>query len=173
MGFTAADSDLMINCLFIRALDSLKYICEKTGREFVYDEVLKNIRSKVKSVFFREKDGLFFMDKHNSEYTELANAMAVLAGITDENESKHIAEALAGGKLLECSLSMKCFKYDAMLSVNSGYRKEVLSEIRETYGKMLDKGATTVWEVAGGADAFDKAGSLCHGWSAVPVLYLI
>lgn len=174
-GFGKTDSrpDLMINCLFIKALDSLKYICKKTGREFVYDEALRNIRSKVKSVFFREKDGLFFMDKHNSEYTELANAMAVLAGITDENESKHIAEALASGKLLECSLSMKCFKYDAMLSVDSGYRKEVLAEIRETYGKMLDKGATTVWEVAGGAAAFDKAGSLCHGWSAVPVLYLI
>lgn len=174
-GFGKTDSqpDFMINCLFIRALKSLEYICEKTGRNFAYSEVYEKIKSKVKSVFFREKDGLFFMDKHNSEYTELANAMAVLAGITDENESKHIAKALASGKLLECSLSMKCFKYDAMLSVDSGYRKNVLEEIRITYGKMLDEGATTVWEVAEGANAFDKAGSLCHGWSAVPVLYLI
>ena len=174
-GFGKTDShpDLMINCLFIIALESLKYICEKTNREFVYDDVLKNIRTKVKSVFFRAKDGLFVMEKHNSEYTELGNAMAVLAGIPDENEAKHIAGALASGKLLECSLSMKCFKYDAMLSVDNGYRNAVLEEIRKTYGKMLDKGATTVWEVAEGADAFDKAGSLCHGWSAVPVLYLI
>ena len=36
---------------------------------------------------------------------------------------------------------------------------------------MLDAGATTVWETADGAAAFDNAGSLCHGWSAIPVYY--
>ena len=38
---------------------------------------------------------------------------------------------------------------------------------------MLRQGATTFWETIDGADAFGKAGSLCHGWSAVPAyLYL-
>ena len=31
--------------------------------------------------------------------------------------------------------------------------------------------ATAVWETKGGADAFGKAGSLCQGWSAVPVYF--
>jgi hypothetical protein len=36
---------------------------------------------------------------------------------------------------------------------------------------MLYQGATTFWEVDEGAPAFSRAGSLCHGWSAIP-LYL-
>ena len=34
---------------------------------------------------------------------------------------------------------------------------------------MLDAGCQTFWETEEGADAFGKAGSLCHGWSAVPI----
>ena len=38
---------------------------------------------------------------------------------------------------------------------------------------MLDQGATSVWETIDGGFAFEKAGSLCHGWSAVPIyIYL-
>ena len=49
------------------------------------------------------------------------------------------------------------------------YKASVLEEIRRTYSKMLDAGSTTVWEHIDGAAAFDNAGSLCHGWSAVPI----
>ena len=41
-----------------------------------------------------------------------------------------------------------------------------------TYAVMLDGDSPTVWEVIDGADGFGGAGSLCHGWSAIPVLYL-
>ena len=36
---------------------------------------------------------------------------------------------------------------------------------------MLDEGATSAWETKIGASDFSNAGSLCHGWSAVPVYY--
>ena len=36
---------------------------------------------------------------------------------------------------------------------------------------MLYNGATSFWETIDGAWAFDTAGSLCHGWSAIPVLF--
>jgi len=51
------------------------------------------------------------------------------------------------------------------------YKDAVLSEIRSTYKVMLDEGSTTVWETAKGAEDFGGAGSLCHGWSAIPVYY--
>ncbi|MFQ7077041.1 MAG: hypothetical protein ACLRSW_03420 [Christensenellaceae bacterium] len=34
---------------------------------------------------------------------------------------------------------------------------------------MLKRGATTFWETIKGEADFEGAGSLCHGWSAVPV----
>ena len=65
---------------------------------------------------------------------------------------------------------MKVFKYEALLSVDDKkYSETVLNEIRSTYGKMINEGATSVWETEEGASAFNNAGSLCHGWSAIPV----
>ncbi len=34
---------------------------------------------------------------------------------------------------------------------------------------MLFSGATAFWETDQGPEAFDGAGSLCHGWSGIPV----
>ena len=52
------------------------------------------------------------------------------------------------------------------------YGAGVLAGIEATWGKMLDAGATTFWETIKGASDFSNAGSLCHGWSAVPVYVL-
>jgi len=51
------------------------------------------------------------------------------------------------------------------------YADKVLSEIRDTYRIMVEAGSTAAWETIDGAAAFDNAGSLCHGWSAIPVYY--
>jgi hypothetical protein len=42
----------------------------------------------------------------------------------------------------------------------------VLALIRERYGRMLARGATTLWE------SYDPIASLCHGFSATPVYQL-
>jgi hypothetical protein len=36
---------------------------------------------------------------------------------------------------------------------------------------MVESGSTTVWETEIGASDFHGAGSLCHGWSAMPIYY--
>ena len=36
---------------------------------------------------------------------------------------------------------------------------------------MLEQGATTFWETEKGAAALEHTGSLCHGWSAMPIYY--
>jgi hypothetical protein len=36
---------------------------------------------------------------------------------------------------------------------------------------MLSAGATTFWETELGEADFENAGSLCHGWSALPIYY--
>jgi hypothetical protein len=61
-------------------------------------------------------------------------------------------------------------EYDALLSVNTEkYSDFVLNEIRANYKKMLDCGSDTVWETIDGEAAFYNAGSLCHGWSSIPI----
>ena len=70
------------------------------------------------------------------------------------------------------TLSMRAFLYDALLTFGDKYKGYILSDIKEKYKKMLNAGATSFWETEKGATVFDGAGSLCHGWSALPIYYL-
>ncbi|HUI28109.1 MAG TPA: alpha-L-rhamnosidase C-terminal domain-containing protein [Candidatus Kryptonia bacterium] len=56
------------------------------------------------------------------------------------------------------------FVYRALC--RAGRFDRALAMIRERYGKMLARGATTLWE------SFDPTASLCHGFSATPVYQL-
>ena len=71
--------------------------------------------------------------------------------------------------LVGLSLSNYLYKYDVLLSEGGRFRDFVRAEIERIWGDMLYSGATTFYEVQEGADAFYYAGSLCHGWSALPV----
>lgn len=169
-GYDTTRPDLIVNCLTILALENLRVIAAKTGKSFGYDAILKKIRKNTKIAFYDEKTRAYALTEGGKEFTVLGNALAILSGVADRAEE--LCERIASGDFSECSLSMKCFKYDALLSVNKEkWKGHVLDEIRTDYKKMLDEGATSVWETIDGASAFDNAGSLCHGWSAIPVYY--
>jgi hypothetical protein len=105
-------------------------------------------------------------------FLELVNALAVKFGVVQGAEAESICKALTNGELVPCSLSMKCFTYDALLQVNeASYRAWVLEDIRKNYKPMVESGSTATWETADGAAAFENAGSLCHGWTALPIYY--
>lgn len=172
IGSTDTRPDLMINCLYVIALENFKIISDRINKPFNYQNIVDELKVNIKQNFFDSKNGLFSMSKGCEEFTELGNAVAILAGVTTPEESCAIAEKLSCNKLLKCSLSMKCFKYDALLKVDPKYHQYIIKEICDTYKVMIDNDATSVWEVIEGANAFGNAGSLCHGWSAIPILYL-
>ena len=60
-------------------------------------------------------------------------------------------------------------EYQALLEPSDRYLPLVLDDIARQWGAMAFSGATSVWETALGAEDFHRAGSLCHGWSAVPI----
>lgn len=169
---TNVQTDLMLNCLFVIALENFKVISEKIGKPYGYEKTVQELRCNIKKEFFSKEHGLFSMIGGKEWFSELGNAVAILADIPTQEECRAIAEKILSNSLKQCSLSMKCFKYDALLKVDSAYRDAIIKEICDTYSVMINNGATSVWEVIEGAEAFDNAGSLCHGWSAIPILYL-
>ena len=60
---------------------------------------------------------------------------------------------------------------DALMQEPKQYYPVVNGDIMERWGKMVFAGATSFWETGDGGDAFGKAGSLCHGWSTIPVYF--
>lgn len=165
--------DLILNCLYSIALRQMGYICEKLQKPNLYAERAKVLNNAINKAFKRES-GYYALFRQGEAYCELGNGLAILCGAATGAAAERICEKLSSNHdWTKITLSMKCFKYDALLAVNKEkYRNYILEDIRVTYGKMLDAGATTFWETEEGESAFDNAGSLCHGWSALPVYYL-
>ncbi len=165
-------ADAMVNVLTVLALVNMRRICEMLQRPFAEAAWLDTLQQTVKTAFYDPTAKAFAFEQDGTLFHALPNALAVRAGLTAPDETAAIAAALREGRFSPCSLSMKGFVYDAVLAANAADIDWVREDIRRIYCPMLATGATTVWEVAEGAAAFDDAGSLCHGWSALPILYL-
>lgn len=66
---------------------------------------------------------------------------------------------------------MLYFVYQALLKQDKENLDFILADIRKKYGKMLKENATTFFEDEEGYHAFNNAGSLCHGWSSIPIVF--
>lgn len=164
-------SDAPINFYYILACEAYQKLCGYTGTEEkkIYHDP-DDIRSAVRAAFFDAQRGLFRTRTGDARYHELTQTLAVVSGAAENTE---ILDKLLGEHgLIKSTLSTSIFKYEALLSAGAQYQDAVLEEIADVWGKMLFTGADTLWEVEDGAAAFEDAGSLCHGWSAVPVYLL-
>ena len=166
--------DLVLNSLLSIAISRMMNINESLG----YDSgELLAIRDKlnfaIHTHFFDEKRKMLRTRATTKHYSKLANSLAILAGVLTHREADHIAKEMTSAEdLVPVSLSMKCFFYDALLSVNKEqYAPYILADIEKTYKPMLEVGNGTVWETELGESDFDDAGSLCHGWSSIPIYY--
>jgi hypothetical protein len=151
------------------ALDNFAYICRAINEEFPFGDRAERLRIAAREKF-GTGTGVYAMTDGEETATVLGNSLAILSGIAEDGERVGIAQAIANGGLPEPSLSMKIFEYDALLLTDrEKYAPFCLAEVKKNYGAMVDEGSTTVWETAKGEADFDNAGSLCHGWSAIPV----
>ena len=125
-------------------------------------------------MFWKEERDIFINSTEDSDASMLVNALAILCGAAEGETAVRLAHKLAfdAQNMTPVTLSMACFVYDALLRVDEErYRSFVLDEIERKYQKMLDAGASSFWETEQGESDFNNAGSLCHGWSAMPVYY--
>lgn len=100
---------------------------------------------------------------------ELTQALMICCGACLAEKLAQVRELLKkNSSLLPVTLSYSIFKYDAIMT-DPQNRDWVMDDIADIWGNMLFNGATTFWETAQGASDFHNAGSLCHGWSAVPL----
>ena len=105
-------------------------------------------------------------------YAELTQSLCVLCGAVDDDRLPALLDRIykADG-MIPSTLSMGIFRYEALLRDPVRYKDKVLLEIEERFSRMLKAGATTFWETDRGEADFSGAGSLCHGWSAIPIYF--
>ena len=164
---------LVLNTLYLRALENMAAIADILGKEDVFSERAEKLRKEIYRYFYDENTGLFILGKEEPLICELGNYLAILTGVVKGEEALCLVKRIKAAKdRIELTLSMRCFEYDALILLDKdGYKEEILSDIDRRWGKMLEEGATTFFETELGAADFNGAGSLCHGWSAIPVYY--
>ena len=171
------DYDSLINAFLSIALAKTARLCRMLSDAQTaarYESRQASLNASIYGHFYQEKTGLFKTRLRGEAYSALANALCILCGACPEEKQRQVAAKIARGSddLLKNTLSMNIFRYDALLTADAAeYRTFILSEIDEVYGSMLRQGATSFWETEKGEADFDGAGSLCHGWSALPVYY--
>ncbi|MBQ3490696.1 MAG: family 78 glycoside hydrolase catalytic domain [Clostridia bacterium] len=168
-----SEPDLILNALLSLALQRMAEIANELSLENRYEEIAEMLNRSVRKYFYCEEKELFADRMQNRSYSVLGNSLAVLCGACEKEKVGVICEKMISNHTLTpISLSMKCFLYDALLMEDSSrYREYILSDIRTLYRPMVEYGVGTVWETEKGEADFHQAGSLCHGWSAMPIYY--
>ena len=104
--------------------------------------------------------------------SQLAHALWLLAGECSAAQRDTAVAALDDDVLLAPELYLSYFLLEAM--GRHGLAIAALDRIRKYWGPIWQSGHPTVFEAAVhqfGTDAFEGLGSLCHGFSAAPVIF--
>ncbi len=103
--------------------------------------------------------------------SELIQVLALCEGIVPMEFRSPLIRDIMDRKFVPCMLSAAYYRTLAMFGGGRESRAWVDESLCETWSNMAFAGASTMWETEKGAMDFDYAGSLCHGWSALPVYY--
>ncbi len=172
-----------LNAFLSLALQNLAAIAEELDEKAdakYYSETAKSVNEALREHYFNSEAGLFrsFSDRRFDQYSVLTNSLCLLCGAADGVDNSVILSVLETNgsdtdmNVVPNTLSMNGFRFDALLKADrEHYAPIILNEIDTTYLSMLEQGATSFWETILGEKDFDNAGSLCHGWSALPIHY--
>lgn len=170
--------DAPLNLFYCLALEASAVIAEVAGDNASRDAFLARAAA-LKPLVHKE-----FWDGVDQSYItyggvgaplhrcELTQALAILAGICDDQTSATLRKRLVepDNGLVTTTLSYSFYKFEALLT-DPAYGKPVFERIAKDWGYMLQNGATSFWETINGDADFSNAGSLCHGWSGIPAYF--
>jgi len=140
------------------------------------------LRANIRRAAFDRDRGLFRCDVYDrtSPFRRHANFLAVLFGVAEKDECGRIVAELAKDEMPTVGTTwMDAIECVALLL--HGHRETVSQRIENTWGGMLDRGATTFWEswqpTCEGARLYGFYGrpfglALCHTTSSGPLFVL-
>ena len=142
------------------------------GRGQDYGKAAGRLIRAFHPVFWDEKRQLYASFRRRgllSHYAQFTQALAINEGVTRAaGRVRQLRQRILTDEVLvKAELPSKYFVYTALLDGGRRYAAAVLDDMRQRFGGMLAVGATSLWEAADGAEAFERAGSLCHAWSSV------
>jgi alpha-L-rhamnosidase len=119
-----------------------------------------HLRETARTLYWDAGRNLFADTPSKHAFSQQANALAVLAGVSEGREAHDLIDRVAGDQnLVQCSIYFRHYLHSAMNKAGAGDR---YLDMLGAWRTMLDRGLTT-W-----AETADPARSDCHAWGASP-----
>ncbi len=163
----------------LEAMGKLESLSGNTVQSSEYLAEAERIRRRVDELFFAENEDCYDLKINNGTlqkvYTEHVQIMMLHNRAVPEYRRERVLQRLLKVKsgLVPVTLSVMPYLLEALLlnDCGSAAREFVHRKLEENYYIMLDGESTTLWETVKGSSDFSFRGSLCHGWSSLPVYY--
>ena len=172
----AKGADAPLNAFYLMALRAYRVLLKAVGehvRALDADQRIAKTALAYHNAFYSPTHRAYRLStvgEWREQYPELVQALSVVADVCPNvGMRRGLVLRLADGAFLpRVTLSHRVYYYDALLT-EPDLRERVLADVEEHWLPMLCAGATAFWETELGEADFDRAGSLCHGWSAAPI----
>lgn len=170
------EAEAPLNAFFIKALEYGAIALRLVGLEEKacgFESLAQTVRAAFHKAFWDAGKAAYRTAAERQHYSELTQALALWAEAVPAEVQKPLRRRLAtkNSGLVALTISHFIYKTDALMQEPDVYADYIRDTISDLWGLMLSQGATSFWETIGGGDAFNKAGSLCHGWSGIPVYF--
>ena len=134
------------------------------------------LKNSINKYLWIEEKGLYcdgFHDGKPSEvFSQQTNCLAVLFDVVPKEKQKEILKKIQNdASVVKIKTPYFMFYFISAL-IKTDAKEQAITLIRQRWGEMIGKGATTFWEEFGGISLLGGTGSLCHAWSACPVFFL-
>ena len=167
-----------LNAYFIMALKAYADISNTLGKteNAAKAIALRQTIAQAMETLFWDADKACYASYRGKEglchYAELTQALFLCAGVVPAEKQKALRQKLCeGNDWVPITMGSTFHKYAALMQDAPTYGQAVFDDVATRWGGMLNTGATSFWETcAGRAEyTFGGAGSLCHGWAALPI----
>jgi alpha-L-rhamnosidase len=175
-GIDRTGVNIAINALLAVALRAMAQLEEAVGEKHLahHWRNVANTITRTGSRLLLSGPGLFPDGLDNglpkNKFSQQTNTWAAWAGFVQGEQAATLLKNVYASKDHSLARSGPYFwLYTLPLMAQHGQHAAALQYIRSLWGKMLDGGASTLWETFAG----DKLDSWCHPWSAAPVPFLL
>ncbi len=171
--------------LFCRSLESIalvaEVVCADADEISKYKTLAADLRAKLLPFFWNEEKKAIVHKRGEEDVFKFSSMFAVIFNYLDKEKEKAVADnVLFNDDVLKITTPyMRFYELEAMCML--GRHEQVMKEMLEYWGGMIEEGATSFWEkyVPGehGAEKYAMYGrpygkSLCHAWGASPIYLL-
>jgi hypothetical protein len=168
--------DASINAIIIYSLKKLSIIAGRfkyTKEKKILDQTINKMQEAVLENFYDSKNEIF-VSSTEKQISWTSQVWMILAEVVDSNTAQTILFNTLKRKDIIKPVTPYIYHYTLEALFNQGLKSQAIQIIKEYWGGMIGKGATTFWEIYKSDDPKFSPynnyllNSYCHSWSCTP-----